>query len=69
MVLSRAQIGVGGELGVVAAYPGQPQRASDEHAGDPGGTRRAHVDRVEGAVGERLHGGGQAGYTDRECRA
>ena len=52
---------------MVAAHQRQPERAGDEHARDPGGAGRADVDRVEGAVGERLHGGGQAGDADREA--
>ena len=65
VLLAGAQVGVGGELGVVAADQRQAQRARDEHARDTGRAGRADVDRVEGAVGERLHGGGEAGHADR----
>ena len=52
---------------MVAAHQRQPERAGDEHARDPGGAGRADVDRVEAAVGEQLHGGGEAGDADREA--
>ena len=62
-----AQVGVGGELGVVAAEQWQAERAGEQRAGHAGGAGGADVDRVEGAVGERLHGGGQAGDADAQA--
>ena len=52
---------------MVAADQRQAERAREQHAGDARGTRGADVDRVEGAVGERLHGGGQAGHADAQA--
>ncbi len=65
--LTRALRGVGGELGVVAAHQRQAERACDERARHPDRPGRADVDRVEGALGERLHGGGQARHADAQA--
>jgi hypothetical protein len=63
-LLARAQAGVGGQLGVVAADQRQSQRSPDERAGDARRTGRAHVDHVEAPVGDRVHGRRQAGNAD-----
>ena len=66
--LARAQAGVGGQLGVIAAEQRHAEAAADERADDADRTGRADVDQVEAPVGERLHGGRQARHADLQAR-
>ena len=49
---------------MVAADQRQPERAGEQRARHARGSGGADVDRVERAICERLHGGGQAGHAD-----
>ncbi len=61
---ARPDLGVGGQLGVVAADQRQPHRPRHHRADDPDRARRGHVDRLEASVRQRLHGGCQARNAD-----